>query len=151
MLAPKLIFETEATTYRQTMSQQSRRPYIIVTLGSLAVLVLVVVLIALSSLDKSDTSQPSTVRSSSESGPKTLRATYWCGESFDDAGQIGLSVSRGDTTAIAGMIARGVAFQVEKDTEVTGGAKSDMGISLVHIDSGFQAGRKCYIATNALK
>jgi hypothetical protein len=84
-------------------------------------------------------------------GQKTVRAAYWCGVSFDDAGMVGVAVSRGDTAALAGLLARGNAFQVEAGTRVISGGEIDMGISLVHIDSGFQAGRKCYISTNALR
>jgi len=81
----------------------------------------------------------------------SLRGTYWCGESFDDAGEIGTAVSRGDTAALAGLLARGSAFQVEGGTRVISGGEIDMGISLVHIASGFQSGRKCYISTRALE
>jgi hypothetical protein len=84
-------------------------------------------------------------------GERAVRATYWCGESFEDAGQIGLAVANGDTPAIAGMLTRGKAFQVEGGTRVLSGGEIDMGISLVHITSGFQSGRKCYITTNALR
>jgi hypothetical protein len=89
--------------------------------------------------------QPSSTR-----GTRSLRGTYWCGESFDDAALIGIAVSRGDTAAIAGLLERGKAFQVEGGTRVTSGGEIDMGISLVHIESGYQVGRKCYISTNAL-
>jgi hypothetical protein len=85
------------------------------------------------------------------SGLMTVRGTYWCGRSFDDAGMIGVAVSRGDTAALAGLIARGNAFQVEGGTRVISGGEVEMGISLVHVESGFQAGQKCYIATNALR
>ena len=95
--------------------------------------------------------QLATSPSSSASGLRTLRATYWCAESFDDAGQIAIAVSRSDTAAIAGMLARGNAFQVERGTQVVTGGETDMGLSLVHIESGFQAGRKCYLPTNALR
>lgn len=60
-------------------------------------------------------------------------------------------MSRGDRAAIAGMLARGKAFQVERGVRVVTGGEIDMGISLAHIESGFQAGRKCYISTNALE
>jgi hypothetical protein len=86
----------------------------------------------------------------SADGVMTLRATYWCGVTFDDAGMIGVAVYHKDTMALAGLLGRGKAFQVEQGTRiVTGG--SDMGISLGFIQSGFQAGRKCYISTNALE
>ena len=75
-------------------------------------------------------------------GQKTVRGTYWCGVSFDDAGMVGVAVSRGDTAALAGLLARGNAYQVEAGTRVISGGEIEMGISLVHIDSGFQAGRK---------
>ena len=84
------------------------------------------------------------------SGAMTLRGTYWCGETFDDAARIGIAVNRSDTAALAGLLARGNAFQVEKGTRVVSGGIVDMGISLVIINSGFQSGRKCYISTNAL-
>jgi hypothetical protein len=48
------------------------------------------------------------------------------------------------------MLTRGRAFQVEKGTLVTGG-EVGMGISLAHVESGFQTGQKCYISTNALE
>jgi hypothetical protein len=49
------------------------------------------------------------------------------------------------------MIARGSAFQVEGGTRVVSGGEVDMGISLMHVDSGYHAGEKCYISTNALE
>jgi hypothetical protein len=94
---------------------------------------------------------PDSINEGSQSGTKTVRGRYWCTESFDDAGQIGAAVTRGDSAAIAGMLARGKAFQVESGTRVVTGSETGMGISLVHIESGFQAGRKCYISTNTLK
>jgi hypothetical protein len=48
------------------------------------------------------------------------------------------------------MLTRGRAFQVEKGTLVTGG-EVGMGISLAHVESGFQTGQKYYISTNALE
>jgi hypothetical protein len=95
------------------------------------------------------TSTPSP--SSSTSGVRTLRGRYWCAESLDDAGQIGIAVTRGDTAAIAGMLARGKAFEVEKGTRVMSGGEIDMGISLTHVLSGYQVGRECYIPTRALE
>jgi hypothetical protein len=119
-----------------------------VILGIIVFLV-ITVLTGCSSEEHHTTSNSSP--SSSKSGVRTVRGTYWCAENFDDAGQIGIAVTRGDTAAIAGMLARGKAFQVEEGTLVVTGGEIDMGISRVHIESGFQAGRDCYISTNALK
>lgn len=85
------------------------------------------------------------------SGSMTVRATYWCGQSFNDAGEVQLAVARGDSQALAGLLSRGNAFQVEGGTRVISGGEIEMGISLVHVESGFQAGRKCYISTRALE
>jgi hypothetical protein len=120
----------------------------VVILGVLALLVIIRIV---GSAEKTEgpTSTPSP--SSSTSGERTVRGTYWCGVSFDDAGQIGIAVHDGDTAAIAGMLSRGKAFQVEGGTRVVAGGGNDKGISLVHIESGFQAGRDCYISTRALQ
>ena len=45
---------------------------------------------------------PSPARAAA-TGDRTIRATYWCGVDFDDAGQIGVAVSRGDTVRIPTM------------------------------------------------
>ena len=110
----------------------------------------VIILIAGSLAEKTETtSTPSPLPSTS--GVRTVRGTYWCGESFDDAVQIGMAVHDGDTAALAGMLSRGNAFQVEGGTRVVTGGGNDMGISFAHIESGFQAGRGCYISTRALQ
>ena len=85
-----------------------------------------------------------------KSAERRVRGIFWCADNFDDAGEIGIAVTRGDTAAVAGMLARGKAFQVEEGTLMTGG-EVDRGISLVHVDSGFHAGQKCYRSTNALE
>ena len=85
-----------------------------------------------------------------KSAERRVRGTFWCANNFDDAGEIGIAVTRGDTAAVQGMLTRGRAFQVEKGTLVTGG-EVGMGISLAHVESGFQTGQKCYISTNALE
>ena len=99
----------------------------------------------------SGTSSPSPAKAAEESRDKTIRATFWCGVDFDDAGHIATAVSRGDTAAIAGLLARGRAFQVEEGTRVHDAGWPDMGISTVYIESGSQVGRNCYISTNALR
>jgi hypothetical protein len=96
-------------------------------------------------------SEPVTSRSTERTvRGATVRGTFWCANNFDDAGEIGIAVTRGDTAAVQGMLTRGRAFQVEKGTLVTGG-EVGMGISLAHVESGFQTGQKCYISTNALE
>jgi hypothetical protein len=87
----------------------------------------------------------------SGAGAKALRGTYWCGVTFEDARRISIAVSRQDTMAVAGLLARGQAFEVEAGTRVVSGGEIDMGISLATIESGFQMGRKCYISTRALQ
>ena len=71
--------------------------------------------------------------------------------SLDDAGQVGIAVHDGDTAALAGLLARGRAFQVESGTRVVAAGGDSMGISSPHIESGVQAGRDCYISTRALQ
>jgi hypothetical protein len=56
-----------------------------------------------------------TAPSRSTSGTKSLRGTYWCGESFDDAGQTGIAVFRGDTAALAACWRVGEPFRWKKE------------------------------------
>lgn len=87
----------------------------------------------------------------STGGEKTVRATCWCAESFEDAGQVWLAVGRGDTPAVYGLLARGKAYEVAEGTRVLDTGVSDYGITGTIVKSGFHAGRKCYIAANALR
>jgi hypothetical protein len=117
----------------------------------LAIFALFVFLVIVFGSGSSGSQQSPGVTSVSASGIKTLRTTYWCGESFDDAGRIGIAVARGDTAALAGLLARGKAFQVAEGTSFVTGGEIDMGISLVRIESGYHAGRKCYVPTRVLQ
>jgi hypothetical protein len=86
-----------------------------------------------------------------KNAPRTLRGTYWCGNTFDDAGYIRIAANHADKEALAGLLARGKAFQVEGGTTVSAGVEIDAGISSVTVESGSQIGRTCYIPTRALK
>lgn len=84
-------------------------------------------------------------------GARRIAETYWCGVEMDDAVEVGMAVKRGDTAAIAGLISRGKAYQVEAGTEVSQGIEIDFGISAVVVDSGYHVGRRCYIPTRAIR
>ena len=70
---------------------------------------------------------------------------------LDDAMNVGIAVRNSDTPALAGLLARGKAFEVAEGTQVHSGGEIDYGICLVNIESGSQIGRRCYIPTNALR
>jgi hypothetical protein len=111
--------------------------------------ILVALFIAVTPPDS--TSATSSTQTATMHGPKSLRAPFWCGNTFDDAGQIGIAVSRKDVAAIAGLMAREHAFEIDEGTRVVSGGEIGYGISRVHVESGFQAGRECYLPTNALQ
>jgi hypothetical protein len=115
--------------------------------GVLVLFLLFVIVVLFSVLHDQESAKPQASRSAT----RTLRGTYWCGNTFDEAGYIGIAVSHGDKEALAGLLARGDAFQVEGGTTVSAGLEIDAGISSVTIESGSQIGRTCYISTRALQ
>ena len=92
-----------------------------------------------------------TSTSTSTAGEKIVRATCWCAEGFEDAAEVWLAVGRGDTRAVAGLLARGKAYQVDAGTTVLDTGVSDAGIAGAIVKSGLHAGRRCYIAASALQ
>jgi hypothetical protein len=116
----------------------------------LGLFILFVIIRFISSFSGSSSSSRSSSPSSPLSGEKTVRATYWCADSYDGAMWIAVAVRDNDAQALRGLIVRGKAFEVEKGTRMVG-AGSTGGVFTGVIQSGAHIGRECYFSTNALE
>ena len=123
--------------------QQARRSQPAKTsAGAKVVLVLILAFMAMLVLGSCLSDHPG---AGSASATATARITCYGATSLDDVAPVLEAYVHSDVAALAGLLARGKAIELEQGTRVTVVGARDAGVTPVLIDSGFHAGQRCYV------